>query len=274
MEACIRQLFWQGIRLSSRVWSLSRLARMSVGKKFNSSSRKTLAQLGSRKTNAVPASICGANIMQNFFEITACLLQKPKVIKRAATTDMLLWSVWRVPRTCEHLPRRLQHVRMVVIVPRIGPEQYLGRCRLIARDSALITARSEARKFSLRRDPQQSFYQRCHARNLKWQIREMRCHTWNRGRKMCPAVHEAEGIVAQMMTMLFMVVRQKLSLVRGDIHIYWAFASCMPCRRDTGRAPLAPVRCPNRDPAHCLRASPTEGARVHASNAAPRCVAI
>ena len=45
---------------SSQTCSLRRWARGSLGKSSSSSSLKTLAQLGSRKMNGRPASICGA----------------------------------------------------------------------------------------------------------------------------------------------------------------------------------------------------------------------
>ena len=51
----------------------SRCARSSLGKKLISSSRKTLAQLGSSTTTGIPASICGPSSIENAEQVCARL---------------------------------------------------------------------------------------------------------------------------------------------------------------------------------------------------------
>ena len=100
-------------------------ARGSLGKSSSSSSLKTLAQLGSRKMNGRPASICGAMRSRTLREISAGGAKEAEVVERAAAADVSLRGFDVESGLGEDRFGSGEGLRVVVVVPGVRPEHHL-----------------------------------------------------------------------------------------------------------------------------------------------------
>ena len=107
---------------SQTCW-LRRCARGSLGKSSSSSSLKTLAQLGSRKMKGRPASICGAMRSRTLREIGAGGAEQAEVVERTAAADVPFGNFNLEAGLREDSFGGCECLRMVVVVPGVGPEQ-------------------------------------------------------------------------------------------------------------------------------------------------------
>ncbi len=99
----------------------SRLARASLGNSSSSSSLKTLAQLGSRKMNGRPASICGSHAVENLGQIGARRAQQAEIVERPAAADVALRNFNGKAGLGQNGFRGRQGLRVVVVVPGVRP---------------------------------------------------------------------------------------------------------------------------------------------------------
>ena len=113
---------------------------------------------------------------------------------------------------------------MIVVVPGIGPEQDWFPRLLEVWPSALEAARCELREAALRCDPRAALRGVADAGQLHGEVGEARRETGNGRGQMCPFVHEAKGVVAQMTAVVLVVVGEEFGLVGGDVDIHRALA--------------------------------------------------
>ena len=110
--------------LAQKLW-----ARMSFGNSSSSSSLKTLAQLGSRKMKGRPASICGAMRSRTLARYERAASRKSEVVERATAADVALGHFNFEAGLSKNCFGRSEGLRVVVVVPRIGPQHYLRDLR-------------------------------------------------------------------------------------------------------------------------------------------------
>lgn len=162
----------------------------------------------------------GSQSFKNALEVAACSGQEAEVIKRAAAAEMSGRELDAESGGLQHGLSCGQRLRVVVVVPGVGPEEDApgARSRRGARASAAEAARREERQMTLWGNSENGFDRVAEAGQPQRQIGKMRCESGNSGCKARPLVHEAEGIVTQMVPMMLVVVREKFGLIGG--HVY------------------------------------------------------
>ena len=242
--------------------SRRRRARGSSGRRLQSSSRKTLAQLGSSITTGVPASIAGARAARTRRTIFR-RIEEPKVVERppAAERPSGLRNGDRKSCFGQQFPSGARRPRAKIVIEGVGEQNHRpprgfrrdpearrsgravrppagpggGLCSRIAGLARLSQAEklSGASRASARRgDAERLPDERGDARRSRQGVGQAGSH---RGRQPGPAVHVTEGVVRGRTDPAGVMVRKKLRLVGRDVHVGRAFVLAALARRHRSR---------------------------------------